>query len=86
VQFVHRTLAYIVAILIIMIWYRIKKSNPTKLQLKGGNILLALLAVQFLLGIFTLVLHVPVWLGVTHQIGAFFLLSAITFTLHRFSK
>jgi len=30
--------------------------------------------------------HVPVWLGVAHQVGAFFLLSSMTFTLHRFSK
>ena len=55
-------------------------------QKRGVNSLLIFVGIQFVLGIFTLVLRVPVWLGVSHQVGAFFLLSAMTFTLHRFSK
>ena len=58
----------------------------TSYQFKGVNILLIMVGIQFLLGVFAILLQVPVWLGVAHQIGAFFLLSAITFTLHRFSK
>jgi cytochrome c oxidase assembly protein subunit 15 len=38
------------------------------------------------LGVLTLVLFVPVWLGVLHQVTAFFLLATMTFTLHRYSK
>lgn len=86
VQFVHRTLAYVVVILIIGIWYKSKSYTLTIFQNKGINALLILLAIQFLLGVFTLINQVPVWLGVAHQVGAFFLLSAMTFTLHRFSK
>lgn len=86
VQFVHRTLAYIVVIFILLIWYRGKLMIPNKMQLKGINALLLLVGVQFLLGVLTLMYGVPVWLGVTHQVGAFFLLSAMTFTLHRYSK
>ena len=44
------------------------------------------LFIQFILGIFTLLFHVPLWLGLAHQIMAFFLLTAMTFTLHRFTK
>ena len=86
VQFVHRMLAYIIVLVIFFIWRKSKKLNLTRLQLKAVNILLIMVGLQFLLGVLTILLKVPVWLGVAHQIGAFFLLSAMTFTLHRFSK
>jgi cytochrome c oxidase assembly protein subunit 15 len=86
VQFAHRILAYIVVILIFMIWYKSKKINITSTQSKGIKALLVIVTIQFLLGVLTILLQVPVWLGVAHQIGAFLLLSAMTFTLHRFSK
>ena len=86
VQFTHRILAYIVTIFIFIIWYKAKKENISKYQLVGVNSLLIMVGVQFLLGVFTILLHVPVWLGVAHQVGAFILLSTIIFTLHRFSK
>ncbi|WP_296381606.1 COX15/CtaA family protein [Winogradskyella sp.] len=86
VQFVHRTLAYIVVILILAIWYKAKRMTLTSFQTKGINGLLIMVGVQFLLGVLTLVYAVPVWLGVLHQVGAFILLSTMIFTLHRFSK
>jgi cytochrome c oxidase assembly protein subunit 15 len=86
VQFVHRYLAYVVVAFIVAIWYKAKKKATTALQKKGVNWLLGLVIVQFVLGVFTLILQVPVWLGVLHQVMAFFLLAAMTFTLHRFSK
>ena len=86
VQFVHRYLAYVVVVFIIAIWYKARKRATTTLQQKGANWLLGLVIVQFVLGVFTLLLQVPVWLGVLHQVMAFFLLAAMTFTLHRFSK
>lgn len=86
VQFVHRILAYVVTIFILFIWYKTKKTNLTKYQSKGVNGLLLMVGVQFLLGVFTILLQVPVWLGVAHQIGAFLLLTTMLFTLHRFSK
>ena len=86
VQFVHRILAYFVVVLIFIVWRKSKRNELTHHQSKGINVLLLMVGVQFLLGVFTILLQVPVWLGVAHQIGAFFLLSAMTFTLHRFSK
>lgn len=86
VQFVHRYLAYIVVGIIAVIWFRTKKMDLTKLQRNGMNSLIILVLIQFITGVFTLILQVPVWLGVLHQVWAFFLLAALIFTLHRFSK
>lgn len=86
VQFVHRYLAYIVVGFIVLIWFKTRKIQTTPLQEKGLKTLLTLVFVQFLLGVLTLIYAVPLWLGIVHQIGAFFLLAAMTFTLHRFAK
>ncbi|BFP42348.1 COX15/CtaA family protein [Flavobacteriaceae bacterium GF1] len=86
VQFVHRYLAYVVVGIIIFIWLKTKNMQLTWLQGRGIMALVVLVGVQFLLGVLTLIWAVPVWLGVVHQVGAFLLLAAMTFTLHRFSK
>ena len=86
VQFVHRMLAYVVVIFVLMIWYKAKRMTLGIYQTKAINSLFIMVCLQFLLGVLTIILAVPVWLGVAHQIGAFFLLSAMTFTLHRFTK
>ncbi len=86
VQFVHRYMAFFVVGIIGLIWYRSRKLTLTYLQNNAINALLALVFLQFVLGVFTLILAVPLWLGVAHQVGAFFLLAGMTFTLHRFSR
>ncbi len=86
VQFVHRTLAYIVVGLMVLLYFRSKKYSLTALQAKSVKTLVLFVFIQFVLGIFTLLFHVPLWLGLAHQLMAFLLLSAMTFTLHRFSK
>lgn len=86
VQFMHRTLAYLVVGLMVWLFIRSKKYTLTSSQTKGVTTLVIFVFIQFILGVFTLLLHVPLWLGLVHQIMAFFLLSAMTFSLHRFSK
>lgn len=86
VQFVHRYLAYLVVGFVIYLWFRARKMSLTLPQRNGMNSLLVLVGLQFLLGVLTLIWAVPVWLGVVHQVGAFLLLAAMTFTLHRFAK
>lgn len=86
VQFVHRYLAYVVVALILYIWYRTRNMALTLPQKRGIHWLVGLVFFQFVLGVLTLIYAVPLWLGVAHQVGAFFLLSAMTFTLHRFSR
>jgi cytochrome c oxidase assembly protein subunit 15 len=86
VQFVHRTLAYFVVGLIVLLYFKSINFSLDKAQTKGINLLLLLVFVQFGLGVLTLLYGVPLWLGLIHQISAFFLLTAMTFTLHRLSK
>lgn len=86
VQFIHRTLAIIVFSLILYLFIQRKKFNLDRIQLNAINLTLILVIVQFALGVFTLLYSVPISLGVLHQAGAFFLLSSITFTMHRLSK
>ncbi|MBK5193309.1 MAG: COX15/CtaA family protein, partial [Flavobacteriaceae bacterium] len=86
VQFVHRYLAYLVVGLIAIIWFKAKNLRLTTSQQYGINALIILVVFQFVLGVFTLLLAVPLWLGVLHQVGAFFLLAGMTFILHRFSR
>ena len=86
VQFVHRTMAYVVVGLILALYFRSKKYLLTNLQKRGITILVLFVFLQFILGVLTLLYGVPLWLGLVHQIMAFFLLSAMTFSLHRLSK
>jgi len=86
VQFIHRYLAYIVVGLCLAIWFKTRDKKITSLQRTGINWILIIVGLQFVLGVFTLINGVPIWLGIAHQIGAFFLLAVMTFTLHRFSK
>lgn len=86
VQFVHRTFAYFVVGMILILFFKSKNYNLRQEQRNGLLALLVLVFLQFGLGVFTLLYAVPVWLGLTHQVMAFFLLTAMTFTLHRLSK
>lgn len=86
VQFIHRTLAYFVVGLIVLLYYKSRSYKLDQDQTRGINALLLLVFVQFILGVFTLLFAVPLWLGLAHQVSAFFLLTAMTYTLHRLSK
>ncbi|CAD0004445.1 MULTISPECIES: COX15/CtaA family protein [Flavobacterium] len=86
VQFVHRTFAYVVVAIILFLFFKSKKYALTRTQSNGINILVVFVFIQFLLGVFTLLYSVPLALGLIHQVMAFFLLSAMTYTLHRVSK
>jgi cytochrome c oxidase assembly protein subunit 15 len=80
VQFVHRNLAYVVAVSFILfaIVFRREASMETVwIALLVGVVL------QFTLGVFTLLTHVDLTLGVLHQVGALLLLSVLLKALHR---
>lgn len=86
VQFVHRTMAYVVVGLILFLYFKSKKYTLSSQQKNGLNGLLFIVFLQFALGVLTLLYSVPMWLGLTHQIMAFILLATMTYTLHRLSK
>ena len=78
VQFIHRLLAYLVTILILIWWSRALKLPSTSLFRKTRAIPVILVLLQVGLGIFT-VLYSPdrtrlLWLGVSHQFVAMLLL------------
>ena len=86
VQFVHRTMAYVVVGFILLLFFKSKKYALSIPQKNGLNALVLIVFLQFTLGVFTLLYSVPLWMGLTHQVMAFILLATMTFTLHRLSK
>lgn len=86
VQFVHRILAHIVVGLVLFLLLKSSKFELNKIQTNSLIALLVMVFSQFMLGVFTLLYAVPVWLGVTHQVGAFFLLGTVVYALSSFRK
>lgn len=87
IQFVHRTLAIVVVILLCIIWYKSDKLKLTVSQYRGVTFLIYGVTIQFILGVLTLVYQVPVVLGVLHQTGAFFLFATSVYLIfHTFRK
>ena len=81
VQFVHRTLAWIV-LTMAPAWFVLARRQPTRVaDRRAAGLVLLAVAVQFLLGVFTILHIVPVALGVLHQAGAALLLAAATYAL-----
>lgn len=85
VQFIHRYMAYAVVGLVIYLAVKARKEKTNVSQRGGMKFLIGMVSVQFVLGIITLLLGVPVWVGVLHQIGALMLLGSVVFALHRFT-
>ena len=86
VQFIHRTIAYLVVIIVLFVWETIRKMELTKLQRRASNFMLGVVCVQFLFGIITILYAVPVTMGVLHQTGAFFLFASSLFFMHSLRK
>ncbi len=81
VQFVHRTFAFVVVTMVALLWWRSNKLTLNKKVHRGISFLIYGTTIQFMLGVFTLIDHVPVLLGVLHQTGAFFLFAGCLYLL-----
>ena len=82
VQFQHRMVAYVIAALAFVHAARaINEANPSNVRMSGLVILFAVLA-QIAFGIWTLLAHVPITLGLIHQGGALVVLAACVWHLH----
>ncbi|MBK8286750.1 MAG: COX15/CtaA family protein [Ahniella sp.] len=77
VQFVHRWLAISTLMLIGLLVWRLRALPLSGSQRQAMWLLLGAVLLQVSLGIATLLLHVPVWLGTLHQGGAVVLLAAL---------
>ena len=86
VQFMHRILAHVVVGLVLFILLKSSQFEINKIQKNGLIAILVIVFMQFMLGVFTLLYAVPVWLGVTHQVGAFFLLGTVVYSLSSLRK
>ncbi|PVY42254.1 COX15/CtaA family protein [Pontibacter virosus] len=83
VQFMHRWFAFVALAGIVLLWYQVKQQVARRRTQQIANLLLLTGIAQVLLGIFTLVLVVPISLGVLHQLVAVFLFSLSVLTVHQ---
>lgn len=86
IQFVHRTLAILLCMLLGFIWHKSNKLQVNKQQFRGITFLIYGITIQFILGVFTLLYKVPVVLGVLHQTGAFFLFASSVYVIYHTFK
>lgn len=82
IQFNHRIFAYVLTVLICIFAALVYRSDVGSRGRLAVTLMLVALAVQLVLGISTLLLHVPISLAAAHQLGAMLLLSAALFTSH----
>jgi len=82
VQFGHRLLALLLAALVWWFWWRSRHVTLTPRARRWCDALPAVLILQLTLGIVTLLLVVPVALGVAHQAGALLLLTTALVVTH----
>ena len=82
IQFNHRMFAYLLTVVVgVFCWKVLRNAGAGRARL-AAMLLLGALALQVVLGIATLLAHVPVSLGAAHQGGAVLLLSAAIFSAH----
>lgn len=86
VQLLHRGTAYLLCILIPVFLLVVRRVQASKALKQSSYILLGVLVLQVLLGVFTLLGRVPLWLGVFHQAGALLLLGVMLFVNYQFSE
>lgn len=82
VQFNHRLLAWLLALLVPLFWFRARRAAASARLRQASNFMLLGLIVQIALGISTLLLMVPVPLAALHQVGALFLFATVLWVNH----
>jgi cytochrome c oxidase assembly protein subunit 15 len=78
VQFIHRSLAWLVAAAVLGAAVQLWRAGAGVRALALGGLVL----VQFVLGVLVVVLHVPIALGVAHQATAALLVAATVWAAH----
>ena len=85
IQWTHRMLAWLLGTSAVAMWIFGLKSNAPPRAKISLNFVASLTLIQFGLGVATLLLNVPVWLGALHQLNAALLLTA-SVALIRFTQ
>lgn len=76
IQFIHRSLAILLFVFVLSIKWESAKKKITGSLNGAYSVLAAVVVLQFILGVFTLLFKVPISLAVIHQLGALVLLLA----------
>ncbi len=82
VQFDHRVLAISTFVLVIVFWFGARKEKLPGRSARAANALLHTAVLQVALGITTLLLAVPIFLGAAHQAVAMLLFTVALYLLH----
>lgn len=82
IQWIHRLLGWLVGFAAIALWWSGSQPGAGGRLRQALRAVLALTLLQFGLGVATLLLAVPVWLGAWHQLNAALLLSAAVVVLY----
>lgn len=89
VQLLHRATAWILSALVVLFFLRIRRQVVSAKLKLGGNLLVGMLFVQFLLGVLTIINcvgKIPLSWGAMHQAGALVLLAVVLYVNYQFSK
>lgn len=86
VQFDHRFLGHSLLIAICAVWVMSRPLVLPKRANIAANALMGMGWMQVVLGVSTLLLHVPTWLAATHQQGSLVLLTLATWLHHELGK
>lgn len=86
IQFNHRMFAYTLAVLLVGFAIVVRRRETQPRIRWAALAVLAALSLQLVLGISTLLLHVPVPLAAAHQSGAVLLLSTMVFLAHALQR
>lgn len=85
VHFIHRGLAYIITVLILVWWWKVKNTNNSVLLQKTKEIPLYLVVVQVALGVWAVLNSIYpkqfIWIAEAHQLVAMLLLLSLVFML-----
>jgi cytochrome c oxidase assembly protein subunit 15 len=76
VQFNHRMMAYVLTAAVLALWVAGRRAGLSGALAASSNALAGVLMFQVLIGIWTLLEVVPIWLAALHQFGAVALLTA----------
>jgi cytochrome c oxidase assembly protein subunit 15 len=83
VQFDHRAIAWLLAVVVPALWWKLRTTDGLPSQARwGGHLLVAFVAAQIALGIATLLFVVPIPLAAAHQAGAVLVFAAVLNVAH----
>lgn len=83
VQFIHRLLGTVLALAVIGLWWKVRREKMGSYFRRPALLLAVIVVAQYLLGVFTVLLQVPVSLGVAHQAVALLFWIGWLFFYHR---